>query len=89
MTAAGVLTHGHAPPDSLDGLIAVARPGAPIIFSISKIAMEEGGFGPKIAELDRSGAWSLEERTEPFRTYPFSAKFESLRHWINVYRKAG
>ena len=89
VTAAGVLTHGHAPPDSLDGLIEVARPGAPIIFSISKIAMDDGGFGPKIAELDRSGAWSLEERTEPFRTYPFSAKFESLRHWINVYRKAG
>lgn len=87
ITAAGVLTHGHAPPDSLDGLLEIAKPGAPIIFSISKIAMEEGGFGQKIADLERSGAWSLEEHSEPFRTYPFSSQYESLRHWISVYRK--
>ena len=89
VTAAGVLTQGHAPPESLDGLLEIAKPGAPIIFSISKIAMEDGGFGRKIADLDRSGAWSLEERTEPFRSYPFSSRYAGLRHWISVYRKAG
>jgi 2-polyprenyl-3-methyl-5-hydroxy-6-metoxy-1,4-benzoquinol methylase len=89
VTAAGVLTHGHAPPQSLDGLLGLAKPGAPIIFSISKVAMEEDGFGEKIAELDRAGAWTLEERTEPFRTYPFSPDYADLHHWINVYRKAG
>lgn len=89
VTAAGVLTHGHAPPESLDGLLALARPGAPVIFSISAIAMEEGGFGAKIADLEQASAWSLEERSEPFRTYPFSARYEDLRHWISVYRKAG
>ncbi len=89
VTAAGVLTHGHAPPESLDGLLGLAKPGAPIIFSISKIAVEEGGFGEKITELERSGAWSLEDQSDPFRTYPFSSQYESLRHWINVYRKAG
>lgn len=51
--------------------------------------MEEGGFGEKFAELERSGAWSLEEQSEPFRAYPFSSRYASLRHWINVYRKAG
>jgi len=89
VTAAGVLTLGHAPPDSLDGMLEIARPGAPIIFSISKVAMDEDGFGRKIADLDRSGAWSLEERTEPFRTYPFLDQYADLRHWISVYRKAG
>jgi len=89
VTAAGVLTHGHAPPDSLDGLLEIAKPGAPLVFSISRIAMEEGGFGHKIAALERSGAWSLEEQTEPFRTYPFSSRYADLRHWICVYRKAG
>jgi SAM-dependent methyltransferase len=88
VTAAGVLTHGHAPPESLDGLLAVAKPGAPIIFSISKVAMEDGGFGPKIGELERAGAWALEERSAPFRSYPFSPRYADLRHWINVYRKA-
>lgn len=87
VTAAGVLTHGHAPPESLDGLLEIARPGAPIIFSISRPAVEEGGFGGKIAALENSGAWTLEEQTESFRTYPFSAQYEDLRHWICVYRK--
>jgi len=88
ITAAGVLTHGHAPPESLDGLLETAKPGAPIIFSISKPAFEEGGFGDKIADLERTGAWTLEERTQPFKTYPFSEQYAELRHWICVYRKA-
>ena len=70
------------------GLLELARPGAPIVFSISKIAVEEGGFGDKMAELARAGAWSLEDRSKPFRTYPFSEQYAGLRHWINVYRKA-
>lgn len=88
ITAAGVLTHGHAPPESLDGLLEVARPGAPIVFSISRIAVEEGGFGDKMSALEDTGAWVLEERTDEFRTYPFSPQYETLRHWICVYRKA-
>lgn len=89
VTAAGVLTHGHAPPESLDGIVRIAKHGAPIIFSISKIAFEEDGFGSKIEELLRAGAWTFEEQTEPFRTYPFSEQYADLRHWISVYRKAG
>lgn len=87
ITAAGVLTHGHAPPESLDGLLAIAKPGAPIIFSISKIAVEDSGFGEKFIELENSGAWTLEEKTEAFRTYPFSEQYEDLRHWICIYQK--
>ena len=89
ITAAGVLSHGHAPPESLIGLLEVAKPGAPIIFSISKIAMEDGGFGEAVADLERSGAWSLEEQTELFQTYPFSSRHTDLRHWIFVFRKSG
>ena len=88
VTAAGVLTHGHAPLESLDGLLALAKPGAPIIFSISKPAIEDSGFGEKIAALEGTGAWALADQSKPFRTYPFSARYEDLRHWINVYRKA-
>jgi len=88
ITAAGVLTHGHAPAASLDGLLEVARPGAPIIFSISKPAMDQSGFGPKIEELERAGAWQLVDQSKPFRTYPFLDSYKDLQHWINVYRKA-
>ena len=89
VTAAGVLTHGHAPPSSLDGLLAIAKPGAPIIFSISTPAAEEGGFAERITALEQSGSWELAEQTKPFRTYPFSDEYADLRHWISVYRKAG
>ncbi len=87
--AAGVLTHGHAPAESLDGLLALARPGTPIIFSLSTPAFEEAGFGAKIKALSESGAWSLVEKTPLFRTYPFSDDYADLRHWVSVYRKAG
>ena len=88
VVAAGVLTHGHAPPESLDGMLKVARPGAPIAFSISTIAVEEGGFGDKMARLERGGYWSALERSETFRTYPFSEEMGHVRHWVAVYRKA-
>jgi SAM-dependent methyltransferase len=88
VTAAGVLTHGHAPPESLDGLLALAKPAAPLIFSLSQPAMESG-FGDKIGALTASRAWRLEEQSPPFRTYPFSERYADLHHWICVYRKAG
>ena len=43
VVAAGVLTHGHAPPESLDGILQITRPGGVIVFSMSKIAYEEMG----------------------------------------------
>ena len=89
VTAAGVLTHGHAPPESLDGMLCVAKPGAMLIFSISRIAVEEENFGAKMDELEKSDAWNLVEKTGPFRTYPFSDQYADLRHWICAYRKAG
>ena len=87
ITAAGVLTHGHAPPESLEGLLKLAKPGAPIIFSISHIAMETSGFGEMTKALEDRGAWTREEYSPEFRTYPFSEQYADLRHWICVYRK--
>lgn len=87
VVAAGVLTHGHAPVESLDGILRVAKPGAPIIFSISKIAVEEGGFGDKLTQLENDRRWTPVERSETFRTYPFSEEMGHVRHWVAVYRK--
>ena len=49
--AAGVLAHGHAPAESLDGLLRLARPGAPILFSLSVPAYETAGFKEKMTAL--------------------------------------
>lgn len=87
VVASGVLTHGHAPPDSLDGIIKITKPGGIIIFSLSKIAYDDHGFGNKMAQLDDTSAWEFLDRSRLFRTYPFSEKEKNIRHWVCAYRK--
>ena len=89
VVAAGVLTHGHAPPESLDGILQVTRPRGLIVFSMSKIAYEEMGFKAKMDMLDQSGQWNLLDQSNLFRTYPFSEKEAHLRHWVFAYQKSG
>lgn len=89
VVAAGVLTHGHAPPEALDGILDITRDGGIILFSLSQIAFEEMGFEQKIVELDAAGRWRKLEQSKLFRTYPFSAKEAHLRHWVMAYRKSG
>ena len=88
VVAAGVLTHGHAPPESLDGILKLTRPGGVIIFSLSAIAYEESGFNQKIAMLEESRQWEKLDQSLLFRTYPFSEKEAHLRHWVLAYRKS-
>ena len=85
--AAGVLTHGHAPPESLDGILKLTKAGGLIIFSLSEIASNEYGFGDKISQLEKEGAWEKLDRSRLFRTYPFSEKEAHIHHWVCVYRK--
>ena len=87
VVAAGVLTHGHAPPEALDGILKIARSGAAIVFSLSLIAFEEHGFKQKIEALDGGGLWEKLDQSLLFRTYPFSDKEAYLRHWVMAYRK--
>jgi len=87
VVAAGVLTHGHAPPESLDGMLRLTRPGGVIVFSLSRIAYEEQGFAAKMEQLDSAGAWQRLDQSGLFRTYPFSQKEAHLRHWVFTCRK--
>ncbi len=88
IVAAGVLTHGHAPPEAIDGLLGLARPGAVIVFSLSRIAFDEQGFRQKIESREADGTWQKLDQSRLFRTYPFSEKEAHLRHWVLAYRKA-
>ena len=87
VVAAGVLTHGHAPPESLDGILRLVRPGGAIIFSLSEIAHDEQGFREKMSELEVGGGWTAVDRSRLFRMYPFSERQAHLRFWILAYRK--
>jgi 2-polyprenyl-3-methyl-5-hydroxy-6-metoxy-1,4-benzoquinol methylase len=88
VVAAAVLTHGHAPPESLDGILKLTRAGGTIIFSLSEIAFLEQGFKQKITELDNSRQWQKLDQSQLFRTYPFSAREAHLRHWVMAFRKS-
>lgn len=87
VVAAGVLTHGHAPSESLDGILRLTRVNGAIIFSLSEIAFEEFGFKQKIAELDAAGSWRKLDQSRLFRSYPFSEREAHLRHWVLAYQK--
>lgn len=87
VVASGVLTHGHAPPESLDGIVKLVKPNGVIIFSLSEIAGKEQGFNEKLAELERNSTWIELDRSRLFRTYPFLEREAHVHHWICVYRK--
>ena len=89
VVASGVLTHGHAPPESIDGILKLVRPQGVVIFSLSEIAYEDHGFKEKMAEHEENNNWAKLDRSRLFRTYPFSDKEAHLRHWVYVYRKVG
>ncbi len=89
LTAGGVLTLGHAPPASLDGMLALTKPGGLILFSMSQAGYEQYGFGTRIDALQKSGAWTLIDETAPFQTFPYSEEHADVRHWVSVFRKTG
>jgi len=89
VVAAGVLTHGHAPPEALDGILEVTRERGVILFSLSQVAFEELGFEQKIGELEANGRWRKLAQSRLFRSYPFSAKEANLRHWVMAFEKCG
>ena len=89
LTAGGVLTQGHAPPESLEGMLSLAKPGAMVIFSMSSLGFENYGFGRAIRALEDAGAWREIDRSARFKSYPYSAGHGDLYHWVWVYRKGG
>ena len=79
--AVGVLSIGHAPPESFAELIRCTRPGGYIIFSVRADAL---GFKEKQDELERVKKWRLIEVTPSFISLPLGEP--DIRHKIFVYR---
>ena len=87
VVAMGVLTHGHAPPESLVGILRLLKPGGVVVFSLSQIAYEQHGFDLQMSKLESDNEWTPLGQSRLFRTYPFSEKEADLRHWVYAYRK--
>lgn len=67
--SAGSFGPGHAPPDGLDELVRVTRPGGHAVFNVREDTFVAQGYGAKIEALSQAGAWSLLEDSGPFRPY--------------------
>ncbi len=67
----GTITPGHAPARSFEDLIRVARPGAPIIFSLRDDAGQEPAYDEACKRLQEAGRWRHVFSTGSFMVMPY------------------
>jgi SAM-dependent methyltransferase len=79
----GTITPRHAPPHSLDELIRVARPGAPIVFSLRDDPAQEPDYPAAVARLEAEGRWRPLFSTPSFRSMPYGEP--EITHRIHVF----
>jgi predicted TPR repeat methyltransferase len=82
--ASGVLSLGHAPPESLDEMTRVTQSGGSVIFSVRVDAYVEQGFKAKMDELESAGRWTATEKTQPFMTLPLAEP--DLKHQVFAFK---
>jgi len=78
--AVGVISVGHAPPESFDELIRCTRRGGHVIFSVRADAY---GFQERQDALENEGKWKLVEETSPFVSLPLGEP--DIKHKVFVY----
>ncbi len=82
--ASGVLSLGHAPPESLDEMARITKSGGSVIFSVRADVYEEQGFKAKMDELEQAARWNATEKTDPFVTLPLAEP--DLKHQVFAFR---
>jgi predicted TPR repeat methyltransferase len=82
-TVAGAFTPQHAPPESLDELLRVTRPGGYAIFSLRSDAPPPG-FAAQIARLSAAGRWTLLREGAEFQSLPLAEPH--VRNRLYVYQ---
>lgn len=84
--SSGVITPKHAPPHSFRELVRVAKPGAPVVFSLRDDAGQEPEYPAEVAALGDAGLWSHVFSTDPFRSMPYGEP--EVSHRVHVYTVA-
>lgn len=82
----GTITPNHAPPESFDGLLDVAAPGATIVFSLRDDPAQDPAYPTRVAALSDAGAWEEIWSSDGFQSMPYGAA--EVTHRVHVYRKA-
>lgn len=85
VVSSGTITPGHAPPESFDGLIDVAKPGAPLVFSLRCDAKQDPDYPGALRRLEQAGRWEPVFATEGFHSMPYGEP--EVLHRVHVYRK--
>ncbi len=81
--SSGTITPHHAPPKSFEELIRVARPGAPIIFSMRDDPAQEPEYPEAVKTLVDAGLWQEVFSTESFYSMPYGEP--EITHRVHVY----
>ena len=86
VVSAGVLTVGHAPPESFAELIRVTKPAGYLVFSVSDPALVDGGFQAEMQRLEQAGLWRAADRTLPYDSMPHAGADHAVLGRVYVYQ---
>ncbi|MGI9499284.1 MAG: class I SAM-dependent DNA methyltransferase [Geminicoccaceae bacterium] len=79
----GTITPGHAPAESFDDLIRIARPRAPIVFSLRSDGGQDPKYPEACARLEADKQWRRIVSTAEFVTMPYSEP--EIKTRVHVY----
>lgn len=79
----GVFSYGQAPPESLDEVLRLVRPGGVVVLTMRTDFWDEDAMGvrAKVEALEKGGAWTLIERTEAHPYLPKKDPDARFRVW--------
>ena len=80
----GVMTLGHAGPESFDELVRITKPQGYIVFTIRTDVYLENGFKEKQAEVESNKLWKLIEISDEFHPLPVGEP--EVLHQVWVYK---
>ena len=80
----GVMTLGHAGPESFDELVRITKPQGYIVFTIRTDVYLENGFKEKQSEVESNKLWKLIEISDEF--HPLTVGEPEVLHQVWVYK---
>ncbi len=83
--SSGTITPKHAPAHSFDELVRVAKPDAPIVFSLRDDPKQEPEYPQTLDRLESDGLWWPIFVTASFQSMPYGEP--EVTHRVHVYKK--
>ena len=80
----GVMTLGHATPESFDELVRITKPNGYIVFTIRTDVYLNNGFKEKQEEMAANKLWKVIEVSDEFRPLPVGEP--DVMHQVWVYQ---